>query len=318
MLVAPGRPPGEGACRLAVERLEARGYRVVIPEGFYDRRGYLDPGDEVRAAEINQAFADPEVDAIFPVTGGFGTTRILDRIDYRAIQSNPKIFIGFSDITALHLAIARHTDLVTFHSPNPEWGLGSAAGMDPGAERCFWRALTGGNGAEEQPGGGYMVDPAVEYPEGEGAGEGAMRTVVSGRATGVVVGGNLAVIAALMGTPHEIQTAGKILFFEDVNEAPYRVDRILTTLKAAGKLDDLAGVLIGRFTKVEVDPDDGYTMDNVFDDFFGDAPYPVLANFPAGHVVDNLTLPLGVPAELDADARTLRFLIEPTGPRRHR
>lgn len=321
MLVAPARPPRESRCRLATQTLEALGYKVVIPDGFYERSGYLDPDDDARAAELNAAFADPDVDAIFPVTGGFGTTRILHLLDYETINANPKVFIGFSDITGLHLALAKHTDLVTFHSPNPQWGLGSESGLHPAAEKFFWRALSGPTpgksnetsgavSADDTSGGGYLINPAADNPDPPVA----IRTVAGGKGKGQIIGGNLALVAAVMGTPHEPDTDGKILFVEDVNEDPYRVDRMLATLKSAGKLDHLSGVILGRFTKGEVDEDDGHTMDDVFDDYFKDAPYPVLAHFPAGHVRDNITLPLGVPAELDGDAQTLRILVEPTRP----
>lgn len=312
MFVSPARPANETRTRRAAQTLEALGYRVVIPDGFFKNAGaYLPDTDQGRADQLSAAFADPEVDAIFPVTGGFGTTRMLHLLDYKTINANPKVFIGFSDITGLHLALAKHTDLVTFHSPNPQWGLGSESGLDPFAERYFWRALNGLTPGAPDSRPGYLIDPAEHNPEPDVP----MRTVAGGRGTGSVIGGNLALVIALMGTPHEIDTAGKILFVEDVNEDPYRVDRMLATLKAAGKLDGVAGVILGRFTKAEVDEGDNYTMDQVFDDYFADAPYPVLAHFPAGHVRDNATLPFGVPAELDAETQTLRFLEEPTLPR---
>ena len=311
MLVSPARPANEARSRLAAKTLEDLGYRVVIPDGFFKNAGrYLADTDQGRADQLNAAFADPEVDAIFPVTGGFGTTRMLHLLDYEIINANPKVFIGFSDITGLHLAFAKHTDLVTFHSPNPQWGLGSENGMHPFAERYFWRALNGPDPEQPGSGPGYLIDPGQYNPEPAVP----IRTVAGGRGTGTIIGGNLALVAALMGTPHEIETAGRILYVEDVNEDPYRVDRMLATLKSAGKLDGVAGVVLGRFTKGEIDEDNQYTMDNVFDDYFKDAPYPVLAHFPAGHVRDNATLPFGVPAELDAEAQTLRLLEEPTQP----
>jgi len=307
-LIAPAGAPQEKRVRLAAERLEALGYIVLIPEGFFERTGYIAGDDDTRAAELNAAFADPDVDAVFPVAGGFGTTRILNQLDYDTIAANPKPFIGFSDITGLHLAFHKKANLVTFHSPNPQWGLGSKSGMNPFAEKTFWRALLG-PGEDQDPGSlGYTIDPAADNPEPKVK----IRAVAGGQGTGQVIGGNLALVTALMGTPYEIETQGKILFLEDVNEAPYRVDRMLRTLKDAGKLDGLAGVVLGRFTKGEADEKDGHTIDDVFDDYFADAPYPVLAHFPAGHVSDNATIPFGVPATLDADTQTLRFNEEPT------
>lgn len=302
MFIAPAGPPREKNVRLAAERLESMGYRVILPDGFFARQGYLAGDDATRAVEFQAAFADPEVDAVFPVTGGFGATRILALIDFDVIAAQPKVFIGFSDITALHTALQQQANLATFHSPNPQWGLGSEKGMHPFAERFFWQALTDPMG--------YVINPAQDNADTEAAE--LPRTVVPGVAQGPIVGGNLSVLHAMMGTPWEIQTAGKILYLEDVNESPYRVDRMLRTLKDAGKFDDVAGVLLGRFTKAEPDEDDGHTIDNVIDDYFGHAGFPVIAHFPAGHVPDNATLPLGVPAEMDADAITLRILESPT------
>lgn len=300
MLIAPASAPREARVRRAAERLEAMGYQVILSDGFFERQGYLAGDDATRAAELQAAFANPDVDAVFPVTGGFGATRILSLIDFEAIADQPKIFIGFSDITALHIALQQKSNLATFHTPNPQWGLGSEDGMHPLADRFFWPALTQATG--------YTIDPAIDNPDAEVA----PRTVTPGVAQGPIIGGNLAVLHALMGTPWEVQTAGKILFLEDVNESPYRVDRMLRTLKDAGKFDDVAGVLLGRFTKAEPDEDDGHTIDDVIDDYFADATFPVIAHFPAGHVSDNATLPFGVPAEMNADELTLRVIESPT------
>ncbi|MEM6333795.1 MAG: LD-carboxypeptidase [Planctomycetota bacterium] len=313
-LIAPAGVALMHRIEIVRERLEARGYHVILPDNLSRKTGYLAGPDQVRADEFTAAFANPEVDAVFPATGGFGTTRMMHLVDWDVVKANPKIFIGFSDITALHAALNQRAGLVTFHSPNPQWGLGSDDGMHPFAEKAFWRAIEGPRDGEAE--GSYTIDPAENGPPlAEEPPAVLPKTLVGGTAEGVIVGGNLALVAALMGTPDELHMDGVILYLEDVNEPPYKVDRMLATLKAAGKLDRLAGVLLGRFTKGEPDEKDNHTIDDVFVDYFTDAPYPVLAHFPAGHVTDNATLPLNVPARLDADAQTVTLLEEPTAAR---
>ncbi len=301
MLVAPARGVDMTQVRRVQVALERQGYRVLVPEAIDRHYGYLAGSDAERAAELMAAFRDPEVAAIFPFTGGYGTTRILDRLDYGEIQRNPKILIGFSDITGLHLALAAKTRLVTFHSPNPDGGWGREAGMDLFAEHWLWRCLTS---APNVSGEGF----AYAWPEGQ-AGMGVVRP---GTAAGELIGGNLSLIAALMGTPYEIETAGKVLFMEDVHEAPYRIDRYLSQLKLAGKLKSPAAVILGQFTDADADAEDAtWTMQQVFQDYFGDASYPVISNFPAGHVPRNATLPLGVPVEVDTSRGIVRVLQAP-------
>jgi muramoyltetrapeptide carboxypeptidase len=313
--VAPSRPPRMENVGVAAEALRRRGYCVSVPHDLAERTGYLAGDDETRAAEITAAFACPDVDAVFPLTGGFGATRMLERIEYDVIRANPKIFVGFSDITALHAAIGRRAGLVTFHSPNLQWQVGSPEGLHPFAEQWFWRALEGPPAGDNTGGNtdGYTLDVAGHQAapiQDEPAVE--VQTLVGGTAEGPIVGGNLALVAALMGTPDELDTAGRILFLEDVGEPTYRIDRMLAQLRAGGKLEDLAGVVLGRFTGGEPDDTDGRTVQDTLREYFGSAPYPVLLNFPAGHVPDNATLPLGLPIRLDADRQRLTLLREPT------
>ncbi len=311
MFIAPAGELNEPRVMLAKERLEARGFRVVLPETLFRQVGYLAGTDQQRADELMAAFNDPEVDAIFPGTGGYGTTRILPLLDFDAIAQNPKVFIGFSDITALHIAIHQRTGLVTFHSPNPQWGLGSDEGFHPLAETYWWHTLLAESyrDAEAQ---GFAYDftghddvpPVVALTQGQGQGK--------------LIGGNLSLVAALMGTPDEPQTEGTILFLEDVGEAPYRIDRMLRQLDNAGKLDHLAGVLLGGFTFRKDDDrheDGGWTVQDVLRQYFAHRDYPVLMNVPFGHQRANVTLPVGVMAEVVADPQAgtarLRLLENP-------
>lgn len=322
MIVAPAKYLDEGRVSLAKQRLEAMGFKVRLPENLFRKHRFLSGTDEQRASELMNAFADPEVDAIFPGTGGYGTTRIVDKLDYDLIRRNPKVFIGFSDITGLHIAINQKTGLVTFHSPNPEFGLGSEANLSPLASRYFWRALLADHygGADSLPAPkGYRIEvnPSVGGKSEDSADYDDVPRVVTiapGNARGRLIGGNLSVLHALMGSSYEIETDGKILFLEDIGEAPYRVDRMLSTLRLAGKFDEVRGIILGAFTarKGEDAWDDDASMNDVLRDYFDKLAVPVIANFPAGHVRENVTLPIGALVELNADQQTLKVLENPT------
>lgn len=315
MFVAPAKYLDQPRNQLAKRRLEKLGFKVVFPKNLFRKHGYLAGTDAERAAEINAAFADPEVDAVFPGTGGYGTTRIVDDLDYDTIRRNPKIFVGFSDITGLHIAISQQTGLVTFHSPNPEYGLGNFDNLKPWPAHWFWRALLAKQYGDTT---GYSI--LVKPTDAERAADAALykdvpsaQTLVPGTARGRLIGGNLSVLHAMMGSPYEIETAGRILFLEDVGEDPYRIDRMLSTLKLAGKLDQASGVILGCFTrrKGEQKWSDDWGMNDVLKDYFADLGIPVLKDFPIGHVPYNTTLPIGAEVELNATKGTLRILENP-------
>ena len=308
MFVAPAGPFEQRAIDRAQKRLEELGFRVVQPKNLNRKTGYLAGTDQQRADELMAAFTDKEVDAVFTVRGGYGTMRILDLLDYDLIRENPKIITGYSDITALHTAIHQRTGLVTFHSPNPEGGLGSNSGLAPLADKWFWRAI-GPHPFNREPGGaGYTIQVT---PDDKGVPE--PTTLVAGGGVGRLVGGNLSLVHALMGTPYELETDGKILFLEDIGEAPYRIDRMLQTLKLGGKLDNVAGVVLGAFTrrKEEDTSSEETTINDVLDDYFAEASYAVLRDFPVGHQPHNITLPIGVRVRLDATGKTLTLIENP-------
>jgi muramoyltetrapeptide carboxypeptidase len=319
MFIAPAKYLDNGRVALAKQRLEELGFKVRLPDNLFRKRGFLAGSDAERAAELMAAFADPVVDAIFPGTGGYGTTRIVDRLDYDLIRRNPKVLVGFSDITGLHVAINQRTGLVTFHSPNPEWGLGTEERLSRHAAKWFWRAILANSYRDPLSASvshGYMIDsmtsPAMTNRTDSDEPPPAA-TLVAGMARGRLIGGNLSVIHALMGTPYEIETDGKILFLEDVGEAPYRVDRMLGTMRLAGKFDHVAGVVLGHFTAREEEQpwDDDASIDDVLRDYFAELGVPVLMKFPLGHVRYNTTLPVGAMAELDAKRGTLELLENP-------
>jgi muramoyltetrapeptide carboxypeptidase len=302
MFVAPAGDLDEEKMLRAEKRLEERGYRVVMRDDLFAVEGYLAGSDERRAGELMQAFNDPEVKAVFPGTGGYGTMRILDRLDYQAIRAHPKILVGFSDITALHLAIQRHAGLVTFHSPSPMWGLGNEDGLTPFSAEYFWKALERKRAVERR---GYVIEIGDGVPQPVCLGK--------GRARGRLTGGNLSLISALEGTPFALDAEGAILLLEDTREAPYRVDRMLRQLQLAGKLTSLKGAVLGQFTRNfsredETTDDPRYSVEGVLRQYFEPLGIPVLMNFPVGHHKMNATLPLGVPVVVDARRCELRIL----------
>jgi len=286
---------------LAKTRLEEKGFYIIQEDFIYRRWGYLAGTDAQRASELMSYFKDKSVRAIFPGTGGYGSTRILSMLDYGIIKSNPKIFIGFSDITALHIAFNQLANLITFHTPNPMYGLGSKKGLDPISELYFWSLLMNSDDNYEIPFDLYGDSLKVQ-------------TMVPGIASGKLVGGNLSLICSTMGSVYEAKTMGSILFIEDVGEAPYRIDRYLSELKLAGKLDLVNGIIIGRFSRRETEAPDRSTdfqMHQVFQQYFSKMKVPVIFNFPSGHGSINVSLPLGCIVEINTDDETFKVLESP-------
>ena len=306
-LVVPAGPLAAAPLARARARLEALGYQVEARDDSLRRDGYLAGSDETRAQELMDAFRDPAVKAIFCGGGGYGTMRLLEQLDYDYIRRHPKIVVGYSDITGLHLALAARAGLITFQGPNGVYDLGREQGLHPVVERHFWRALA----AEEFRSTGGMVGYEYDFPDSWRS-AGNPGVLVPGVARGRLVGGNLSLVSALVGTPYAARTHGKILFLEDVGERPYRIDRMLRQMKLAGQLEGLAGVLLGRFPGCKPkDAERSWSLERVLDDYFGDLGVPVLSGFPAGHGPENLLLPLGVLVEVDADRGQVRVLENP-------
>ncbi len=297
MIVAPAGPAHQERVEASARRFEASGFRVIIPKGLYRRDRYLAGTDDERAAELNAAIRDPIVRAVFPCRGGYGLMRILDQVDYKAIRDDPKIITGYSDLTALHLAIARHSRVISFHSPMPQSSLYRDDGDYAYASSSFWRTVRG-EGFADNPKDGRVV----ELPEGRAA----PSRLVGGRATGRLMGGNLTLICSTLGTPYAVEAAGSILLIEDTGEAPYRVDRMFAQLRLAGVLDQVAGLLIGTF-----DETDERETAKVVREHCARLKVPVIANFPVGHTPFNATLPHGGLVELDADALQVRLMENP-------
>lgn len=291
-LIAPsGAMRTEGAIERAVAETQRMGFKVKLGESAGKKYGYLSGTDEVRARDINAMFADDEVDAIICIRGGYGAMRILDKLDYDLIAKHPKIFVGFSDITALHIALLNKCSLATFHAP---MAVGWSSGpLDDFSRECMYKALMH---AEPM---GELVSPP-EYPK---------QTVNPGKAEGMLVGGNLMLMASSLGTPWEIDTKGRIIFIEEIGERTYCVDRMLTQLRLAGKFDDCAGVVFGDFADCPIEyPEFGLTLDEIIRDVVAPCGKPIFTGLRCGHCTPKLTLPFGVKCSMDADECTLTVL----------
>lgn len=281
-----------GSIERAVAETERMGFRVKLGESCGQAYGYLSGTDEVRARDVNNMFLDDEVDAIFCLKGGYGTMRMLDLLDYEAIAAHPKIFVGYSDITAMHIAMLEKAELVTFHGPMPVscWADGP---MDDVTRDSLLHGL-------------MDAEPAGEIRNPEGY---ARKTVNHGSCEGMLVGGNLSLIVGLLGTPYELNTKGRILFIEDVGEKTYAIDRMLTHLRLAGKFEDCAGIVLGDFKNCEIEyPDYGFTLEEIVRDVAAPCGKPIFSGLQSGHCTPKLTLPFGVKCSMNADECTLSAL----------
>ena len=280
----------------AATRLESLGLKTRVSKNARARHGYMAGTVKERVADLHEAFADPSIAAVFCLEGGYGTERLLDSLDYGLIRTNPKILLGSSDITGLHLAIGRRAGLVTFHGPValstlPAWTL-----------EYFKKAL-------------FTAEPIGELanpPETDPLAPAFPRhTVTPGTARGGIAGGNLTLISTTMGTPYEIDARGKILFLEDTGEAPYRVDRMLTQMKLAGKFAECAGVVWGTCSECTTDKSSfaiNLSISDLVDEILGDIGKPVLAGLVFGHTKEKVTLPMGVACEMDAAAKKVTIV----------
>ena len=304
-VVAPAGPVNQERMTQALARVRDRGFLTKTYGDIYRSRGYLAGDDATRAAELMAAFADPETAAVWCARGGYGVARILDRIDFDVIGRNPKVFIGFSDITLLHVAIQQRTGLITFHAPNLQDGFGKPDDMPAANEAALWRAVLA---SSEKPASAASADHGYGF-DFTNVSNLDLRPICAGVATGRLIGGNLAVLCGVIGTPFEVETAGRILFLEDISERAYRIDRYLSQLKLAGKLSAIAGVLLGTFSYENGEKADAQSDINaLFQEYLEPLGVPVLAGFPAGHERYNLALPMGALLQFDSDAGQVTVL----------
>lgn len=269
--------------------LHNEGFKTEVGKTVYEQVGYLAGSDEMRAEELMYFFQKPSVKCILTMRGGWGCARILERLDYSMIKNNPKIIMGFSDITSLLLAIYAKTGLVTFHGP-----CGYSSWGDFTLEAAKKAVVHGGPF--------LMENPADNKDQ--------LKTYKSGKAKGKLIGGNLAVLVSLIGTPYLPKMDNCLLFLEEIGEEPYRIDRMLWQLKQAGIFDLVSGVILGAFTDcVPTEPERSFTLDEVFSQHFATASFPVYVGASFGHLAPKFTLPIGVLAEMDADNFSIKTLV---------
>jgi muramoyltetrapeptide carboxypeptidase len=297
-LIAPASaPPDPKAVDRAAEALERFGFKPKLAKNVRARLGFLAGTDRERAADVMQMFSDKKVNGIICLRGGYGCSRILDRLDYEVIQRNPKILSGYSDITSLHNVLSAKAKLISIHAPMLNGALADPK-VPEFTKKSFFRTVT-----EAKPAGSICAD----YP-GK-----TVSILRRGEAEGVLVGGNLSLICASLGTPYAPSFKGKILFFEDISEKPYRLDRMITQLLNAGVFDQVAGVAIGVNAECDdtsANPSGEYRQSgaDVVKERLAPVRVPIVTGLPFGHVDLNATIPIGVRARLDAKRGDLIIL----------
>ncbi len=287
-IIAPSSPVPEERVGQCIETVESLGYRVKAADNLAASKGGYMAGDErVRGQWINRMFEDPEVDAVFCLRGGDGANRLIDFIDPEVIRNNPKIFVGYSDVTSLHLLFNQQCDLVTFHGPMVSSNM--VDHFDPESREAFFDAIAGE--------GNYVY----KAPEGKEIG-----IARAGRAKGRLTGGNLTVLCASVGTPYELDTEDKILFIEEIGEHIGNLDRHIYQLRNAGKFDRAAGILLGQFTRCDQDEPD-YSIVNVLLEATEGMNIPIMYNIQSGHDFPMINLPMGAVCTMDSADRSILF-----------
>ena len=298
-LIATSSPLPDYNIERGIDSIRFFGLEPVVFPSCTMNHGYLAGKDADRANDINTAFADASIKGIFCLRGGFGSTRLLNLIDFDMIKKNPKVFAGYSDITALHVAITQRCGFVTFHSPMPNTRYRQ---MDEFSLKSLKDNLFSDKSLGE-----------VKNPPDE-----EIETIVPGVCEGPIIGGNLSLLHGALGSPYEVDTKGKILFIEEVGDAPYRIDRALTALALAGKFGDCAGIILCTFADcvpptVETAPpnsliaEGSLTLNQIFDEVVKPFNKPTILNFRVGHVYPQLTIPLGTKLNLNATKVKLVF-----------
>ncbi|MCL2571744.1 MAG: LD-carboxypeptidase [Defluviitaleaceae bacterium] len=282
-IIATSGPCDPERLDTGLEIIKAMGLVPWVMESCRSRHGFLAGTDDIRLKDLHTAFAAPDVRGIFVARGGYGAARLLPYIDFDLIRNNPKVFVGYSDVTALHIAINQRCGFITFHGPMS--AVDFSKEIHPLTLESFKRMIFEG------------IAPPLSGV-----------TIIPGRARGPLTGGNLSLLTASIGTPFELDTRGKILFIEEIDEEPYSVDRMLLQLKHAGKFKDAAGILLGDFTPQTLE-----TLHISINELIIPEKKPTLAGLACGHTSPNFTLPLGATVELISDLPFgIRFLLYPS------
>ncbi len=285
---APGGPVRLEALESGMAYLRARGFAPVPGGHLTSRRAYLAGADRERLEDLNRFIADPAIRAIWFARGGYGSARIVEGVDFDTLRRNPKALIGYSDVTVMQSAAFRKARLASWHGPLVS-ELGDPERFD---EASLWNALSGGSAPLA-----FALPPSTVVRAGAGAGP--------------LVGGCLSLLTSLVGTPYEAPTDGAILFWEEVNEEPYRIDRMLGHLRLAGRFAGLRGMVVGRLVGCGAgEPENDVTLRDILETHLAGTSFPVVIDFPAGHCAGKTTLPLGRPVRLDTPAGRLALLAD--------
>lgn len=292
-LIAPGSYISKRQLNESIKNLEELGYKVKYNNEILDKQGYLAGKDSVRVREIHSMFLDKDIKAIMAVRGGYGCARFLDMLDYDIIRSNPKILIGYSDITSLLYAIYEKARLVCFHGP-----VGTSTFNEYSVNNMLKVIAEDKNEFTMQ-----------NLPEDNGQ----IKIISDGVSEGELVGGNLSIVVSMIGTEYDIDSKNKIIFLEDIGEEPYRIDRMLTQMIQSGKFDECSGIALGVFRKCEINEnspefENSLTLQQVFEDRLGNLGVPVIYGLSFGHITNKFTLPFGIKAKLDTYNKKLVLL----------
>ncbi|MEN0003122.1 MAG: LD-carboxypeptidase [Bacteroidota bacterium] len=294
-LITPGSSISDEGLQKAVTNIESLGFQVKLGTHVRAERGYNAGTDAQRLSDLHQMFEDWQVAGIWCVRGGYGCTRLLPKVDFKLIKKNPKIFIGYSDITALHHAIFTQTGLICFHGPV------GASDFNAYTVEQLKAVLVEGRAP-------FTISLAAAGVSEEPV-EAAAKTYIGGAAAGQLAGGNLSLLSAMQGTPFALDAKDKLLFLEEVGEKPYRVDRMLTQLRQSARLDKAAGFALGIFNDCEPDEDDrSLSLEETLKDRLQDLSKPTMYGLPFGHIQQMCTLPIGINARLDTNRKTLTLL----------
>ncbi len=294
-VIAPASSLSAAEFDKALQNMVDLGFKTKVGKYARSKNGFLAGTDKERLEDLHWAFSDAEIDAVWCVRGGYGVSRLLPDVDFNLIKKNPKIFIGYSDITALHLAISQNCGLVTFHGP-----VAASTYSDYPKKHAV----------------NVLMNPSAPYkielsPDNQAKESNLFKTevITKGKAKGKLIGGNLSLLSAMAGTPFGLQNLkGKLLFMEDVGEQPYRIDRMLTQLRQSVDLRQLAGIALGVFEDCNPKTTDTQSLIEVIKDRLGDLGIPVIYGLSFGHIRDQFTLPVGIEAELDTESATMSFL----------
>jgi muramoyltetrapeptide carboxypeptidase len=286
-IVAPGGYTNEASLAKAVANIESLGLRARLGDNVHYVYGNYAGTVEQRVADLHAMFLDPQIKAVWAIRGGSGCISLLEHLDYKLIRAHPKVLIGYSDITCLHLALLKHAGLVSFHGP-----VASSTFSEYAVTHLQ----------------NVLMTPHDEYTIGMYA-EHTPRTVHGGVATGRLIGGNLSLVSALTGTPYAADFRNAILYLEEVNEEPYRIDRMLTQLQLSQGFRNAAAVMIGVNENCEApEGDSALSLDDTLDQHLQPLTRPAVSGYSFGHIRNQFTIPVGIRARLDADQQTLTLL----------